>query len=214
MRFIFFLCISLLFATSCREDRSILKKEIPIELQKQTIKYAKGFTISNHPTYKEIVVSSPWPKSVDTYRYILVEKGQTIPKIDNNDVVVTLPIKKLVVMSTTNIPSLEYLNVDDKLVGFPNTKYISSEKTRMRIENDEVKDLNSDLDINMELLLDLQPDLVIGFSVNGNNKTLDQIEKFRIPVVLDGAWTEQHPLGRAEWIKFIAAFFDKQNEKK
>ena len=61
----------------------------------------------------------------------------------------------------------------------------------------------------MERLLELQPDLVIGFSVNGNHKTLNQIQKLGIPVVLDGAWTEAHPLGRAEWLKFIAAFYEK-----
>ncbi len=212
MRFILFLCLCVLSFTSCKNDKKITGTLPSVEFQKQTITYAKGFTISNYPTYKEIIVTSPWPKSQDTYRYILVEKGQSAPKISDKDILVSLPIEKVVVMSTTNIPSLEYLNVDDKLVGFPSTKYISSEKTRARIEKGEVKDLNSDLDLNMELLLDLQPELVIGFSVNGNNKTLDQIEKFGIPVVLDGAWTEQHPLGRAEWIKFIAAFFDKQKE--
>ncbi len=212
MRFITLLYISLFFVSSCKEDKGISKKLPPLEFQEQTIKYAKGFTITNYPNYKEIIVSSPWPKSQDTYRYILVEKGTPVPKKKDSDIIVKLPINKLVVMSTTNIPSLEYLHVDDKLVGFPSTKYISSEKTRVRIENGEIKDLNSDLDLNMELLLDLQPDLVIGFSVNGQNKTLDQIEKFGIPVVLDGAWTEQHPLGRAEWIKFIAAFFNKQKD--
>jgi iron complex transport system substrate-binding protein len=62
----------------------------------------------------------------------------------------------------------------------------------------------------MELLLELQPELVIGFSVNGNNKSLNQMQRYGIPVVLDGAWTENTPLGRAEWIKFIGAFFNKE----
>ena len=115
-------------------------------------------------------------------------------------------------VSTTNIPALEYLGVDSSLIGFPNTKYICSKKTRARVDNGEIKELGNDLELNIELLLELNPDLVIGFSVNGINKKLDQIERLGIPVVLDGAWTEQHPLGRAEWIKFIAAFYNKENE--
>ncbi len=213
MRFLYILLFCVLYLTSCKDKKSdevILTK--PSESSSQNIKYATGFSIRNYENHKEITVTSAWPNSKETFRYLLVKKGSDFPKHNEKDIIIEIPIERLVVMSTTNIPALEYLNVDDKLVGFPNTDFISSEKTRSHIENGKIKDLNSDLEINMELLLELQPELVIGFSVNGNNKTLDQIEKFGIPVVLDGAWTEQHPLGRAEWVKFIAAFFNKDAE--
>lgn len=212
MRLLVLFSISLFILTSCKEDKGSTKNSSQKNTEKADIKYAKGFSITNYKTHKEVTVTSPWPNSKEIYNYILVKKGASIPEHKENDIIVKTPIEKLVVMSTTNIPALEYLNIDDKLIGFPSTDFISSEKTRARIDKGEVKDLNNDLEINMELLLELQPDLVIGFSVNGNNKTLNQIEKFNIPVVLDGAWTEQHPLGRAEWIKFIATFFDKETE--
>lgn len=213
MRFLLLFIGCSIFITSCKEEKKevmVISKDESVKVQ--NLKYAKGFSIIQHNNYKEIKVTSPWPDSKETYTYILTKDKNTAPKSNKNTVVIELPIKSVVVMSTTNIPSLEYLNVDDLLVGFPNTNYISSEKTRANIDSGKIKDLNNDLDINMELLLELNPDLVIGFSVNGNNKTLNKIEKFKIPVVLDGAWTEQHPLGRAEWIKFIAAFFDKDTK--
>ncbi len=213
MRLITLLVIVSFFTiTSCKKEKASNALPVATSAEKDVLKYAKGFSIVNHNNYKEIIVTSPWPKSEDTYHYILVDEGQTVPKHNESDIIIKLPINKIVVMSTTNIPALEYLGIDDQLVGFPNTRFISSEKTRKRIDNGEIKDLNNDLDINIELLLDLQPELVIGFSVNGNDKKLDQIEKFGIPVVLDGAWTEEHPLGRAEWIKFIGAFFNKEKE--
>ncbi|WP_282136146.1 ABC transporter substrate-binding protein [Seonamhaeicola maritimus] len=212
MRFLILCIINCMLFFSCKKDKGIdnsipLKNTTPFE-----IKYAKGFTITNFESYKEIKVISPWPDSKETFHYYLVKKGKKIPSQIKNNIIIKTPIEKVVAMSTTNIPALEYLSVDDRLVGFPNTKFISSKRTKERIDNGFIKDLNNNLDINMELLLDLQPELVIGFSVNGNNKVLNQIEKFKIPVVLDGAWTEQHPLGRAEWIKFIGAFFDKEKE--
>ncbi|AXT19681.1 ABC transporter substrate-binding protein [Flavobacteriaceae bacterium AU392] len=213
MRFLIIIIGFSLVFFSCKEE----KKDVLVASEAKTgvsqeIKYAKGFSITKHEAYKEIKVTSAWPASEKTFRYLLVKKGNSLPKQDKNTHIIQLPIQSVVVMSTTNIPSLEYLNVDSLLVGFPSTDYISSEKTRANIDSGKIKDLNNDLELNMELLLELAPELVIGFSVNGNNKTLDQIEKFEIPVVLDGAWTEQHPLGRAEWIKFIAAFFDKEEE--
>ncbi|WP_299678527.1 ABC transporter substrate-binding protein [uncultured Dokdonia sp.] len=215
MRFLV-LCISLLFVSiSCKKtqkNNAISSQEATQEKRVEHIDYAKGFSITHYTNYTEIKVTAAWPNSKETFTYILTKDKSAYEQKDENTVIVELPIKKMVAMSTTNIPSLEYLGVDDFLVGFPNPDYISSKKTRARIDKGEIKNLNSSIDINMELLLELAPELVIGFSVNGNNETLDKIAQFGIPVVLDGAWTEQHPLGRAEWIKFIAAFFDKETE--
>lgn len=215
MRFLV-ICISLLVVCiSCKKEQkntSIHSQESTKDKKIESIDYAKGFSITHYTNHKEIKVTSAWPDSEETFTYILTKDKNTYDQQDDNTVVIELPVKKIVAMSTTNIPSLEYLGIDDLLVGFPNPDYISSEKTRARIDHGDIKNLNSSVDINMELLLALEPELVIGFSVNGNNETLDKIAQFGIPVVLDGAWTEQHPLGRAEWIKFIAAFFDKEAE--
>jgi iron complex transport system substrate-binding protein len=107
---------------------------------------------------------------------------------------------------------LELLNVEDKLVGFPNTEFISSKNTRLLIEKGAIKELGSENNINTEVLLNLQPNLVIGHSVNSNNKTFSTIEKMGIPVILNGEWLEETPLGRAEWIKFFGVLFDKEKE--
>lgn len=213
MRFLTLLVTCSLLLISCKEEKK--QAGIPInksEKTEETISYAKGFSITNYKDYKKVVVNSAWPNSNKTFTYLLVKKGKKLPKHDANSIIIEIPIKTLVAVSTTNIPALEYLGVDSSLIGFPNTKYICSEKTRARVDNGEIKELGNDLELNIELLLELNPDLVLGFSVNGINKKLDQIERLGIPVVLDGAWTEQHPLGRAEWIKFIAAFYNKENE--
>lgn len=213
MRFLTLLVTCSLLLISCKEE----KKQAVISINKsegieETISYAKGFSITNYKDYKKVVVNSAWPNSHKTFTYLLVKKGGKLPKHDANTKIIEIPIKTLVAVSITNIPALEYLEIDSSLIGFPNTKYICSKKTRERVDKGEIKELGNDLELNVELLLELNPDLVLGFSVNGINKKLDQIERLGIPVVLDGAWTEQHPLGRAEWIKFIAAFYNKENE--
>lgn len=63
--------------------------------------------------------------------------------------------------------------------------------------------------INTEILLELAPEVVIGFSINNQNKTYQTIERSGIPVVYNGDWNETSPLGKAEWIKFFAPFFQK-----
>ncbi|GAA3653887.1 ABC transporter substrate-binding protein [Flavivirga jejuensis] len=213
MRFLILLVTYAVLLSSCKEE----KKQTTLSINqsegiKETLNYAKGFSITNYKGYKKVIVNSAWPNSNKTFTYLLVEKGKKRPDHDANTKIIEVPIKTLVAISTTNIPALEYLGVSNSLIGFPNTKYICSEKTRARVDNGDIKDLGNDTELNTELLLELNPELVIGFSINSINKKLDQIEKLGISVVLDGAWTEQHPLGRAEWIKFIAAFYNKKKE--
>ena len=62
---------------------------------------------------------------------------------------------------------------------------------------------------NTEILISLQPDVVIGFTMGDTSKMYDIVEKNGIPVIFNGEWLEETPLGRAEWIKFFGALFDK-----
>jgi len=125
---------------------------------------------------------------------------------------INVPVSKIVVTSTTHIPSLEALNRESSLVGFPSLDFISSKKTRRLIKENKITELGKNEAINTEVLISLEPDVVIGFAVNGNNKTFNTIEKSGIPVVFNGDWIEESPLGKAEWIKFFGAFFNLSEE--
>ena len=41
---------------------------------------------------------------------------------------------------------------------------------------------------------------------------LDKIKSFGIPVIINAEYLEDHPLGRAEWIKYMALFLGKEKE--
>ena len=98
------------------------------------------------------------------------------------------------------------------MVGFPNLKYISSKKTRDNISKGRVKELGNNQDINTEVLLELAPDVVVGFTLDGNNKSLQTIKNTGIPVLINADWRETHPLGKAEWIKFFGALYNKNKQ--
>ncbi len=204
--------ICFLFFISCKPTT---KTPEPLEesgIVNQKIRYATGFTIQDHDTYKEIKIASPWPEAKNEHRYILYPKGTSKPNIEGNIKFVAIPVEKTIVTSTTDIPILEYLGLENKLVGFPYTDYISSEKTRFLVDNGTIKELGSERTLNTELVIELDPELIIGFSTDGNTKVYDLIEKSGIPIVINSSWMERHPLGRAEWIKFVAAFYNKGKE--
>ncbi len=210
MRSILLLLLTLVLCNSCKKTTTETDQLTVMYLAPQNIESAKGFTIHNHKTHKEIKVVSPWPDAKNELTYILHPKGTEKPFKSDNAIFIEVPIERIVVTSTTDIPMLEYLNLEQKLVGFPYTDYISSEKTRALIDNGSIKELGKEHNLNTEVVLELSPELIIGFSATGDTKAYDLIQKTGIPVVMNGSWMEEHPLGRAEWIKFVAAFFGKE----
>jgi len=205
-----FLLVLLIAFQSCKQEKKVTTPNVSQKLMDQKIQYAIGFTIQNNNTYKEIKITSPWPDAKNTFTYILYPKGSEKPAVSGKVSYIETPVDKTVVTSTTDIPMLEYLGLENKLIGFPHCDYISSEKTRALIDNGTITELGNNGHLNTELTLELAPELIIGYSATGDTKTYDLLEKTGIPVVMNGSWMEQHPLGRAEWIKFVAAFYNKE----
>jgi len=198
------LFISFSILLSCNNKKQTEKDQIKTE---NNLKYAKGFEIQYFENYKKLIIKKPYQGATESFEYILTNSTS------HNDLnTIQTPVESIVVTSTTHIPMLELLHIEHKLVGYPNTKYISSKKTRALIDAGKVIDLGNEENINTELLLDLKPDIVIGFSINSNNKMFATIEKMNIPVILNGAWLEETPLGRAEWIKLFGVLFNKEKE--
>jgi iron complex transport system substrate-binding protein len=179
---------------------------------KNEVRYAKGFSIQNYDGYSVIKVKNPWPKATKTYTYILKEKNGIVPDSLKQNTIIPVPIKTIVVTSTTHIPSLEMLEEINTLIGFPHCDYISSEKVRARIDAGNIKELGNNKDLNTEVLLDLQPNVIIGYGIDNKNPTLDNLQKSGLKVMLNGDWNEENALGKAEWIKFFGALYGKQKQ--
>jgi iron complex transport system substrate-binding protein len=202
----------LIFVTilACKPKKNDSQSSAYPHSAKTNIKYAKGFSVTYLDGAKLVEVLKPYPTATSGISYLLVNKGSAIPNHDKNTRVITVPISRMVCTSTSHIPLLDYLNETDALVGFPTTDYISSEKMRKRIDAGLVSELGVDKSMNMERLAVLKPDLVMGYTVTGDLGQFKKMEEMNIPMVVNGEYLEEHPLGRAEWIKFMALFFNKE----
>ncbi len=202
----FFSLLFVLGFVQCKKEVNNSEIIIPVN----EVKYAKGFSIINYDGFSIVKVSNPWPEANKTYTYILKERNGIVPDSLKNNLTINVPIKNIVVTSTTHIPSLEMLGEEKSLLGFPNLNYISSEKVRALIDAKKIKELGTNQSLNTEVLIDLQPEVIIGYGLDNSNPTLDNFEKNGLKVLLNGDWNEQTPLGKAEWIKFFGALYGKQ----
>ncbi len=177
-----------------------------------TIKYATGFRIAHVGNAKRVDVVYPYKGATSGYSYLLVNKGEPVPDHTPDVKVIFTPVSSIVCTSTTHIPLLDYLNESEKLVGFPTTDYISSEKMRALIDAGYVEELGAEKGMNIEKLAVLKPEMVMSYTMTADFGQLRKVEELGIPVIINAEYLEEHPLGRAEWIKFMALFFNKEQQ--
>jgi iron complex transport system substrate-binding protein len=200
--FLFFLFLGV--SSACERASSVNEES----LAAIPLRYAKGFTISQGSDFWEIEVVQPWTGSDRKFRYLILQPDATRPAGDF-DAVVQLPIEEAILTSTTQIPHLDMLGEMDKLIGFPQVDLISSPRAWEQIQAGKVQDLGSGPSANPEMILDLAPDLVLISTLGEDLRYLEVLSQAKIPALINGEYVEQHPLGRAEWIKFTGILFGK-----
>ena len=175
------------------------------------IRYARGFTIRYVRNYKLVSIISPFEKTADTIRYVLVPRGTPPPKGYPKGQVIEIPVRRLVAMSSMHVGLAAFLGAEDLLVGLGDSKYVSSPRVRRRIEDGAVQEVGRDQGLNEEQLITMQPDLLM--AMGSPTARLDRYRTLRdagIPVLINSEWVETTPLGRAEWVKLLAALLNRE----
>jgi iron complex transport system substrate-binding protein len=205
IRLFTFLILTLCLCSCQRRQPESDSVGTPIALQ-----YANGFSIKKFKSGTLVEVLAPYQGATSGLKYFLLEKGEDAPKGMEDVPIIQIPIENIICTSTTHIPMLDYIGETNKLIGFPTLDYICSEKMRKRIDNGLVKELGVDKGMNLELIASLHASLVMGYTMTGDFGQFKKIEELGTPVVMNAEYLEKHPLGRAEWIKFVALFFKKE----
>jgi iron complex transport system substrate-binding protein len=181
------------------------------ERSQQKLDYAKRFEIWNSNNLVEVVVNLG-EDSGESFRYALVPSGHEPPKDLEADQIIEIPVEEIVVTSTSHLPFLDLVGASHNLVGFPNTKYVSTALIRSRIDQGLVKEVGTANGLDMEVLIELQPELVVSYISGANRDELQQLEQSGIPTVLNLDFLETTPLGRAEWVKFMGLLLGRNRQ--
>lgn len=179
--------------------------------QKADVSTSDGFTIEYFDNYKVVTVRSPYPGAEAEATYLLVQCGTPAPDGYETAVTVEVPVASFVAMSTTYLPHLPTLGVTDRLVGLDSLAFASTPEVRARIDAGEVAEVGFGAEVNVEQVLDLEPDMVMTYaSGSADFDAQPKLEEAGITVVVNSDYLDTNPLGQAEWIKFLAAFFNQE----
>lgn len=180
---------------------------IPLTLE---VKYSRQFEVKFVDGFK--VVRDALNRTL-----ILVPRGVQ-PPADLEGVVIHIPVERVVLMSATQAALIERLRehapwIIDRVVGIMWGRQYEwyLEEFGERISLGLIRDVGPDYSPSLEELVALKPDLVIIYTYPGSDLP-QRLEELGIPFVVDNEYLETHPLGRFEWIKLIATFFNLDEE--
>ena len=171
---------------------------------------ATGFTAHRNEDLTIITVTRPWQGASDgdSLHYVLYPRDQAQPDVDGADLIVGIPIRSIVTMSTTFLPHLVALDRLDTLVATDSVAFAYSPDVHERLDAGAVTEVGSGPGVDVERLLALDPDLIMVNSYGGDWDAQPTLEQAGLPVVVSGDWVENTPLGRAEWLLFTSLFYD------
>ena len=174
--------------------------------------YAHGFEIVDKEDFVKLTVKNPWEEAKNiSIDYYLLEKGKTIQDSLKGKNIIYTPVEKIVCLSTSHLAFLEAINEDHKVVGVSGADYVSNKGIAERIRKGEIVDVGYGQNLNYELLVQQKPDLVMVYGIGSEVSALvRKLADLGIPAILNGEYLEEKPLGKAEWVKFVAALFQKE----
>lgn len=173
--------------------------------------YSKGVTVDYHKHYKIVTVQNPWRDADVQFQYVLVQCGTPVPMGFDEAQIIQVPANTIVTLSTTHLPHLEKLKLLNTLIGVNEFKRINTAGVVEMTKQGKLVEVGSDANFNVELVLDLNPDLVMTYgSGNPEFDSYPKLLEAGLNVAINAEYMENTPLGRAEWLKFTALFFNRE----
>lgn len=213
--FLLFVLFSLIVPPTLAQDAECVADydpDVDYFPDKIEITHAEGFEVEYFNNYKVLRTLIPYPGATEAVEYVLVQCGTPAPEGYEGAQMVEVPVDSFAAFSTTQIPHLKELGHLDALVAMDTFGYqlVYEPDVQDMIAAGEVVDLGSGTTVNVELALELAPDVVMANGFDPATDAHPVLIDAGIVAVLNSEWLEPTLLGRAEWIKFTAAFFNEE----
>jgi iron complex transport system substrate-binding protein len=180
--------------------------------------FANGYSVEYHGTYKVVRTYDPTRGNSGSHTYVLVQRGENIPEGYPDAQVFFIPVESVITMSSVNVAVLGELNEMSAIRGNVNNNLVLNDTFQELAKAGKITEVGSGTmamsnNFQTEKMVELSPDLVFCTEGGGQQQNIEpKLTETGLRPVLTQASTEDTPLGRAEWIKYYAYFFNKEKD--
>ncbi len=180
-----------------------------VDTSPSSTKYAANFSLQKKNGYTVLTVKQPYKNAEASLQYIAYPKGSAKPEGYEHATFIATPVQSIACLSTTHVGMLDFVDATDKLSAMSGTKFVNNKKVIKNIESGMIKELGSSENLDYELLLKLKPEIILTYSLGADNNSKKMKELGLKPVVI-AEYLDNSPMGRAEWVKFLAVLLGKE----
>ena len=198
----------MLLSWGCQSAQKSDKKEEGKLLTSVAIRYAEGFSIDHFADYTKVTIHNPWINEKKPYAVYYLYRSDSI-LTPSGGTKLKIPLSSLAVNTFTYFEFLRLLEEPEVIKGVTDGFRIYNPAILQKIETREIIDLGDPFNPNVERTMSLMPQAIINSAYAQQDSYSERLLQAGFPVIYSLEWMETSPLARAEWIKMIAAFFDK-----
>ncbi|HVV02965.1 MAG TPA: ABC transporter substrate-binding protein [Puia sp.] len=213
-KLIYFIALSFLFSChspTAKNEPTVAAGSEDTARAQTTIRYAHGFTIDYHDGFKLVHILDRNSNKFDTLEYLLVQRGHAIPSGYPRAQVIPIPVQTMIALSSTHVGIADFVGVADRITGLGDFHYVNAPLVRENIRAGRTKEVGLDQNINNELVISMHPGLLMAMSnPEANGARYKVLTDAGIPVIVVAEWLENTPLGKAEWVKLMAALTNRE----
>ena len=179
-------------------------------LDQVPLKQARGFELREGNGYQVLKIYDPDrnPDHFETFRLVPAGKAET-SRVEGEQVI-PVPCRRIICLSSTQLTYFFALGDIKNIVATNSSRHLFHQGMNERIREGLVKRVGKEGHFNTELIASLNPDVI--FVSPFKDGGYDALKSLGFSLVPMAAYEEETPLGRAEWIRMIAAFIGKDRE--
>ena len=198
----FYLMIAL---ASCSSDN----KSNPSKNNTSTLSYAKRFTITKEENATVLEILGNKGDSAITATFVLYSNNK--PTNHQDAYFIKTPVTKVACMSSIYTTMLAKLGVEKSIIAIDNVDYYNNVFIQQEVSEHKITELSIGPKMDVEQTIVLNPDLILTYGMGNPSIDVDKkLLQANIPIAISLDHLEETPLARAEWIKFFACFFNKE----
>ena len=175
------------------------------------LEYAQGFKVQNLADGIRLIdIQDPQAEESTAWHFALVPKELKSFDVPQDYTVVRTPIDKAICMTMLQLADFIVLEALDHVSGITSTKNLFNEDVLQRVKDRKIFTIGSEGDFDAEVIMAANPEVI--FISPFKRGGYDVIQETGITLIPHLGYKELHPLGQAEWIKFVGLFLGKEAE--